>query len=127
MSSYPSICITILHAYAKIFLDDNVSPHEARLTCENSCSLAERCLLILYTPDLPPTEFLLFRNLQNFFCKGRRSTLQIVYLFFRLFRLCFNETKDLDLFRRGIFALPACWGYTVEDGGDYVKDYFDNL
>lgn len=101
------------------FLHDNARPHVAKVTRQKIIDLGWQLLHHPpYSPDMAPTDYHLFRSLQNHLA-GRK----------------FNNRKDLEdevrrhfnslppaFFRDGIYNLRERWQYIVDHDGGYYPD-----
>ena len=100
-----------------IFLHDNSRPHIAKLSCEKLLELQWEVLPHPpYSPDLAPTDYCLFRSLQNFLngkvFSNDEELKTDVGLFF--------DSKSVDFFVKGISDLPNRWRKVVQSNGDYI-------
>lgn len=108
------------------FHQDNAKPHVAaktKRTIEEDFNLKSDIPWYTishpaYSPDLAPSDFYLFKNLQNYLrnsiYNGKKDTVEDVadYL----------NSLDLDFFRRGIYKLPERWQEVIERRGEYLDD-----
>ena len=71
-----------------------------------------------YSPDLAPTDFHLFRALQNFLTekkyRDRNHLEQDLTNFF--------ESQSEEFYRNGIYMLPKRWQQVVDNDGQYIPD-----
>lgn len=99
-----------------VFLDDNARPHRSRMTNAKVASLGwDRLDHPPYSPDLAPSDFHLFRSLEQFLrgvqfnnMREMRETLQ-----------GFFDSKSQEFYRRGIFKLIEKWEEVIEVDGEY--------
>ncbi|KOC60700.1 Histone-lysine N-methyltransferase SETMAR [Habropoda laboriosa] len=61
-----------------------------------------------YSPDMPLSDYCLFRNLNNFLRKTAIDT--------------FSNSKPTEFFKRGINHLVKRWQEVMEKGGNYIGD-----
>lgn len=103
--------ITLLH--------DNARPHTANRTLEKLIELEWTVLPHPpYSPDLAPTDFKLFRSLQNGLRGKEFGTMEEISQFVT----AFFASKPSGFFVRGFTDLPARWEETVENEGEYSPD-----
>jgi histone-lysine N-methyltransferase SETMAR len=100
-------------------LHDNARPHTAKLT---RLKLLELGWEILphppYSPDLAPSDFHLFRSLQNHLQEKKfddRHALEIDLI-------DFFTSKPASFYKEGICSLPGRWTTVVENDGAYIVD-----
>ena len=107
----------------KILLHDNARPHVARSTREKLLQLGWETLPHPpYSPDLAPSDYHLFRSLQNFLQGKTFGSTDEVQNAVREYL----SLKNPDFYHKGIFALPARWRYVIINEGDYVPDNLKN-
>lgn len=98
------------------FLHDNARPHIAKLTQKKLLELKWTVLpQPPYSPDIAPTDFHLFRSLQDHlqgrkFDDDEQLTADLSDFF--------NE-KSKDFYERGILSLPNRWTQIIENDGQY--------
>lgn len=102
-----------------IFHQDNTRPHTAQITKNK---LAELNYDVVphppYSPDLAPTDFHLFRSLQNYlrgttFNGSKEVENEVV---------SFLDSRSPDFCKSGIFNLIDRWTEVIESDGDYIED-----
>ena len=72
----------------------------------------------VYSSDLEPTDFYIFRSLQNFLSNKYFKTAEDV-------KNCsdkFIRSKDSSFFANSIHALPDKWKNVMDSKGDYFTD-----
>ena len=110
---------TLLNRKGVILQHDNARPHTAENTLQKVKNLAWEILPHPpYSPDLSPSDFHLFRALQNSlngenFC-GVGALTDHLDAFF--------ASKSEAFFRNGLLQLPQRWRKVVENQGDYFID-----
>ena len=97
----------------------NARPHVAELTREKLMALEWEVLMHPpYSPDLAPTDFHLFRSLQNFLTgktyENHDDLKTDVAGFF--------DSKPAEYYQKGIHDLPARWKKVMDSNGDYIDD-----
>ena len=101
------------------FLHDNARSHAAKLTF---LALLELGWEILphppYSPDLAPTDYHIFRSLQNYLAEKSFDSLEQVEVDLHQF----FEAKLPSFYRDGIHLLPTRWQRVVENDGEYIVD-----
>ena len=103
-----------------IFHHDNARPHTAQKTKKLPQDLSWEVLdHPPYSPDIAPSDFHLFRGLQNYLNgKSFRTEAEVkVHLEEYFFRL-----KNETFYRRGIEKLPGRWKEIIDNGGAYITD-----
>ena len=102
-----------------ILLHDNSRPHTAKTTSDALNSLGWKVLPHPdYSPDLAPSDFYLFRSLQNYLVDSHFKTFEEI-------EKCitdFIDSKPPWFYRQGIRHLPERWKKCIEVNGDYFLD-----
>ncbi|EZA47959.1 Histone-lysine N-methyltransferase SETMAR [Ooceraea biroi] len=99
-----------------ILLHDNARPHTARLTVAKLQELELETLRHPpYSPDLSPTDYHFFRNLDNFLVGKFFNSQQAVETAFR----DFIDSRTPGFYSRGIDQLPLKWQKCVDNMGAY--------
>jgi len=101
-----------------LFHQDNARPHTARTTSQKLEELGwEKMSHPPYSPDLAPTDYHLFRSLQNHLdgksFNSQEDVQTAVTLFF--------DSKSEEFFRRGIHILPERWLAVINNEGKYIN------
>lgn len=100
-----------------IFHHDNARPHVAQQTLRKLKELKWEVLQHPpYSPDLAPSDFHLFRSLQNNLNGKNFGSLVAVENYLKTF---FAE-KPRSFYEKGIHQLVERWQTIVENGGDYI-------
>lgn len=107
------------HRVKTLLLHDNATPHTARMT---KAKIAELDWDVLphppYSPDMAPTDFKLFRSLQNHLNgKEFQSEEEI-----RLFIEEFFKSKASGFYVRGFTDLVERWKAVIDCEGEYPPD-----
>ena len=102
-----------------ILQHDNARPHTSLKTKKKLLELDWDILPHPpYSPDLAPSDFYLFRSLQNFLDgKIFNGTEDIKINLIQYF-----AQKEQKFFEKGIFNLPKRWEKVVEQNGQYIID-----
>jgi len=102
-----------------VFHHDNARPHTSLQTRQKLLELSWDILPHPpYSPDLAPSDYHLFRSLQNSL-NGRRFTSEEDIK--RHLKQFFSE-KDKKFYERGIMKLPERWQKIVDQKGQYIID-----
>lgn len=102
-----------------VFHHDNARPHTSLMTRQKLTELGFEVLMHPpYSPDLAPSDYHLFRSLQNFL-DGKKFTDKTaaengVSEFF--------ESKPQKFYYDGIMKLPEKWQKVIDNNGQYVLD-----
>ena len=99
-----------------VFHADNASPHSSLVTRQKLLQLEWDVLSHPpYSPDLAPSDYYLFRSLQNFLNSRTFTSNQDVKNQLNLF----FASKDQKLFEREINLLPERWQKILDQNGQY--------
>uniref|UniRef100_A0A914EI86 Mos1 transposase HTH domain-containing protein n=1 Tax=Acrobeloides nanus TaxID=290746 RepID=A0A914EI86_9BILA len=102
-----------------VFLDDNAKPRRSRQTQQKIQDMGwEHLEHLLYSPDLSPSDFYLFRSLEHWLRGKKFRTIEEM----RQSLTKFFDSKDREWYRRGIHQLEEQWKKVIESGGEYF-DY----
>lgn len=100
-----------------IYHHDNARPHVAKATRELLLSFGwEIVCHPPYSPDLAPSDFHLFRSLQDYldgksFTNRKEVKTELKHFF---------DSKPRDFFENGIRTLPDRWRQVIASNGDYI-------
>ena len=101
------------------FQQDNARPHSAKTT--RDCLLTFGWEIIPHPPyfhDLAPTDYHLFRSLQNHLADRQFDDLQSL----KTGIVQFLEAKPPSFYRDGIHSLPVRWQKVIDHDGDYFSN-----
>uniref|UniRef100_A0A1I7XT55 Mariner Mos1 transposase n=1 Tax=Heterorhabditis bacteriophora TaxID=37862 RepID=A0A1I7XT55_HETBA len=102
-----------------ILLHDNARPHVALSTQQIICNLGGDFLPhATYSPDLAPSDYHLFRSMQN--CLGGQPFRDEAEVRKRIDN--FIASKLMSFFYEGIRKLPERWQKVIESEGKYFDD-----
>ena len=110
---------TLIKRKFVILQHDNARPHIAGITIEKLKQFGWEVLPHPpYSPDIAPSDYYLFRSLQNFL-NGKKfhneeALKSNISNFF--------QSKPKEFYKRGINALPKRWTEVVEKDGLYIID-----
>ncbi|CAK9827516.1 Mariner Mos1 transposase [Anthophora retusa] len=100
-----------------VFLHDNARPHTSMQTKNKLLQLGWDVLRHPpYSPDLAPTDFHVFRSLQNALNGINLPDMQSCQNFLNDF---FSQ-KTTEFYKKGIFKLPERWQKVINENGQYV-------
>ena len=100
-----------------IFHQDNARSHVSLTTRQKLLQLDWEVLIHLpYSPDISPSDFHLFRSLQNFLNGTNFNSLEDCKMHLEQF---FTQ-KDKKFWEDGIMKLPEKWQKVVEQNGEYI-------
>lgn len=100
-----------------VFHHDNARPHTSLVTRRKLLELGWEVLPHLpYSPDLAPSDYHLFRSLQNALNGKTFTNDEDIKSFLEKF---FAE-KDRSFFVRAIMKLPERWKKVIEQDGQYI-------
>ncbi|CAK9820034.1 Histone-lysine N-methyltransferase SETMAR [Anthophora quadrimaculata] len=98
---------------------DNARPHVSRQTLQKLKELKWEILQHPpYSPDLAPSDFHLFRSLQNNLNGKNFGSVEAIENYLQTF---FTD-KPRSFYEKGIYDLVKRWQTVVENGGDYIID-----
>lgn len=99
-----------------ILLQDNARPHVAKCVKETLLGFGWELLPHpAYSPDLAPSDYHLFRSMQNALAETRFSNYEEV----RKWIAEWISSKDQGFYRKGIQLLPERWSKVIESKGKY--------
>lgn len=100
-------------------LHDNARPHIAKLTLKKISELGWEVLPHPpYSPDLAPSDFYLFRALQQFMKEKKYEKVEDI----KNDISSFFQSKPSGFYKAGIQALVPRWRQVVENHGDYCNE-----
>ena len=101
------------------FQHDNVTPHTSLATRQKLLRLGWEVLLQRsYSSDLAPSDYYLFRSLQNSLNGKTFNDDEAV----KSHLVQFFADKDQKFYERGIMKLPERWQKVIEQNGKYIID-----
>lgn len=110
----------LINRSVPILLHDNARPHTAKMTVAKLQELELELLHHpLYSPDLAPTDYHFFRNLDNFLI-GKPNSDNAVKLAFQEF----IDSRPQGFYTTGLNNLPLKWQKCIDNMGAYIDEYF---
>lgn len=102
-----------------VFHQDNARPHVAMATQQKLIELNWEVLdHPPYSPDIAPSDYYLFRSLQNFLNEKKfTSDSQVSSALKDYF-----ASKDESFYKQGIEKLPLRWQQVINNNGNYITD-----
>jgi len=102
-----------------VFHQDNARPHTSLVTRQKLMELGwELMLHPPYSPDLAPSDYYLFRSLQNYLNDKTFNDDEAVKSHLNQF----FADKNQKFYERGIMKLPERWQKVIEQNGNYIID-----
>jgi len=102
-----------------LFLHDNSKPHTSKMTQEKIKELQWEVLPHPpYSSNLAPSDFHLFRSMENFLRNQKFKSLDDVDL---AVSQCI-DLKNPKLFSDGFDQVPSCWQKVIDCNGDYFVE-----
>jgi [histone H3]-lysine36 N-dimethyltransferase SETMAR len=110
--------LRLVNRSTPLLLHDNARPHTAQQTATKSEEVQLQCLRHPpYSPDLAPTDYHFFRNLDNILQGKTFNSDGAVQIAFK----DFIDSRPNDFFSKGINELPMRW----QKCKDNIGSYFD--
>lgn len=102
-----------------IFHQDNAKPHTAKVTRAKIIELGwETMEHPPYSPDLAPSDFHLFRSLQNFLSGAKMASAEES----QNEVITFLDRRDAEFWKNGFCKLTDRWKSVIANDGDYLDD-----
>lgn len=106
----------LVNRSSPLLLQDNARPHTAHMTVAKLEELRLECLRHPpYSPDLAPTDYHFFRNLDNFLRGKKFNSDEAVKTAFK----DFVDSRSHNFFSKGIKELPMRWRKCIDSNGTY--------
>ena len=102
-----------------LFHQDNARPHTARMTSSKLEEFGwEKMPHPPYSPDIAPSDYHLFRSLQNHLVGKKLHSREAV----KNEVASFFNSKPREFFKRGIEKLVDRWKEVIDKEGNYIDD-----
>jgi len=109
----------LINRRSVVFLHDNAKPHTSKMTHEKIKELKWEVLPHpLYSPDLAPSYFHLFRSMEHFLLNQKFKSSDDV----DLTMLQYIDLKNPKFFSDGFDKLPTCWQKAIDCNGDFFVE-----
>lgn len=106
----------LVNCSSPLLLQDNARPHTGQQTVAKLEELGLECLRHPpYSPDLAPTDYHFFRNLDNFLIGKKFNSDEAVQNAFK----DFVDSRSRNFFSKGINELPIKWQKCIDNNGTY--------
>lgn len=110
---------SLINRKGVILQHDNARPHTARLTRDKIQKLGWEVLPHPpYSPDISPSDYYLFRSLQNYLNGKEFQNKEAI----KIGISAFFDSKKQEFYRKGIEALAQRWAQVVQSDGEYIID-----
>ena len=114
----------LINKKGAVFHHDNARPHIALVTRQKLSEFGWEVLMYpLYSPDLAPSDYYLFRSLKNSLNGVNFSSKEASENHF----VQFFAQKSQKFYSDGIMILPEKWQKVIDQNGTYIIGYPSNL